>query len=166
MNILNIPNLPKVTELPAAGDKGRIVVLSSNGHVFSDNGLSWDNISKRETSSIGARIDAGEAVITTGYKSSIIVPYDCVIDSVYVFSELQGSIEFDIIKDSYISFDPENSGSIVAASRPTLNNATRSLDTTLSGWTTTINAGDILGISVVSVSGIKKVVLSLEVTKT
>jgi hypothetical protein len=45
MDILNIPNLPKVDVLPSAGTKGRLVTLNSNGHVYSDNGSSWDDLS-------------------------------------------------------------------------------------------------------------------------
>jgi hypothetical protein len=53
--------------------------------------------------------------------------------------------------------------SITASAKPTLSSAIKSRDATLTGWTTAIAAGDILGFSVSSVTTLTRVTLSLTV---
>jgi len=69
-------------------------------------------------------------------------------------------------KDTYANFPPTDSDSITASAPPTLTTAQKSEDATLTGWTTSISSGDILGFNVDSATTVTRVTLQLLVTKT
>lgn len=41
---LGTVGLPEVASLPAAGTRGRLFTLTTNNHVYHDNGASWDDL--------------------------------------------------------------------------------------------------------------------------
>jgi len=110
-------------------------------------------------------IDGGGAVIETGIKGDIEIPFDCVIKSVRMFADQSGSIAVDIWKDTYANYPATDADSITASAVPTVSGATKSEDTTLTGWATTLAKGDILRYNVDSVTSIQRVTLSLIVDK-
>ena len=97
---------------------------------------------------------------------SLRVPFSGTIDSVTLLADQTGSIVVDIWKDSYASYPPTVADSICASAKPTLSSAEKSEDTTLTGWTTAIAAGDILRFYVDSATTVQNVTLILKVTKT
>lgn len=117
------------------------------------------------TAAIELMIDGGGAVITTGVKGYIEVPFACTITRVTMLADVSGSIVVDIWKDTYANYPPVNADSITAAANPTISSATKSQDSTLTGWTTSIAAGDVLGFNVDSATTITKLTLSLRVTR-
>lgn len=114
----------------------------------------------------GITIDGGGGVIETGYKGFIRIPYGCTITKVTLLADQSGSIVIDIWKDTYANYPPTDADSITASAPPTLSSATKSEDSTLTGWTKTITAGDVIGFNVDSCTTITKVTLIIEVTKT
>jgi hypothetical protein len=110
-------------------------------------------------------IDGGGVVITTGQKGYLEVPFNCTITAARLFADQSGSIVIDIWKDTYANYPPTDPDSITSATPPTISSATKSQDTTLSGWTTSITAGDILGFNVDSVTTITRVTVSLTVQR-
>lgn len=118
------------------------------------------------TSAIGYAIDGGGAAITTGQlKGCLMVPYACTIESVTLLADQSGSIIVDIWKDTYANYPPTVADSICGSAKPTLSSAAKSQDTTLTGWTKTVNAGDVLIFNVDSASTVQHVTLTLKVTK-
>lgn len=119
---------------------------------------------------VGLIIDGGGSAITTGVKGYVEVPFAGTITAVTLLSTdaavTSGSIVVDIWKDTYTNYPPVVGDSITASAKPTLSSATKSRDTTLTGWTTAIAAGDVLGFSVTSVTTLTKVALSLTVQAT
>ena len=111
-------------------------------------------------------IDGGGSAITTGQKGHIEVPFGCTILRVTLVADQSGSIVIDIWKDTYANFPPTDADSITASAPPTITTDTDSQDTTLTGWTTSITAGDILAFKVDSITTIERVTLSLVVRKT
>ena len=111
-------------------------------------------------------IDGGGSTITTGQKGHIRVSFACTINRVTMLADQSGSIVVDIWKDTYANFPPADADSITASAPPTISGAQKSEDSTLSGWTTSIAADDILAFNVDSVSTIERVALNLKVTKT
>jgi len=111
-------------------------------------------------------IDGGGAEITTGEKGHLRIPFDCEIQGVTLLGDQSGSIVIDIWKDTYANFPPTDADSITASAPPTISTAQKSEDTTLTGWTKTTSADDILAFNVDSVTDIERVVLILEVVKT
>jgi hypothetical protein len=112
--------------------------------------------------SIGCNIDAGAAIISSGHKGYLSVPYDCTILSNTLIANTSGSAILDIRKCAYGDFPTTTS--IIASAPPTLNGQI-STDTTLTGWTTDISTNDILEFKVNSCSLISKLSLILKTSK-
>jgi len=111
-------------------------------------------------------IDGGGSTITTGVKGFLEIPFDCTINRATLLADQSGSIVVNIWKDTYANFPPTVADKITASAPPTIASATKAQDSTLTGWTTTITAGDVLAFNVDSVTTIQRVTLSLKVTKT
>jgi hypothetical protein len=111
--------------------------------------------------------DGGGSVLTTGVKGYLKVDFPCTINEVTLLADQTGSIVMDIAKSTYAGFPPSfPSASITASSVPTISSGVKYDDTTLSGWTTTINAGDILAFQVkTSPTNITRVTVALKVTR-
>src|SRR5262245_11973383 len=116
---------------------------------------------------VGLIIDGGSSAITTGVKGFLRVPFAGTITGVTLLSTdasaTAGSIVVDLWKDTYATYPPTVADSICASAKPTLASANKSEDTTLTGWTTAITAGDVLGINVDSASTVTRVTLLLTV---
>lgn len=110
---------------------------------------------------IGDRVSA----ITTGVKGIIEIPYACTITAVRLFADQSGSIVLDLWKDTYANYPPTISDSIVASAKPTITAATKSQDTTLTGWATSCAAGDLLLVTVDSSTTVTQVTMSLTVAR-
>ncbi len=117
------------------------------------------------TDAITFIIDGGGGTIKTGIKGDLRIPFACTIQSVTLLADASGSIVIDIWKDSYANYPPTDADSITASAPPTITSADKSEDITLTGWTTTINAGDCLRFNVDSVSTHKRVSLILKVAR-
>lgn len=117
---------------------------------------------------IGITIDGGGSVITTGVKGFIRVTKACTITAATLLSTdasaTAGSIVIDVWKDSYANYPPTVADTITASAKPTLSSSNKSEDTTLTGWTTSISAGNILGFNVDSASTVTRVTLGLTCT--
>jgi hypothetical protein len=115
------------------------------------------------TFTINFIIDGGGSAITTGTKGMLIVDRACTIQQVTLLADQSGSIVVDIWKDTYANHPPTNADSICASAKPTISSATKSQDATLTGWTTSISAGDILRFNVDSITTIQRCTVSLKV---
>jgi hypothetical protein len=118
-----------------------------------------------QTLAIPIMIDGGGAAITTGVKGDIEVPFNCTIERVTLLADQSGSIVIDIWKDTYANFAPTVADTITASAKPTLSAEAKSQNATLTGWTKTITAGDVLRFNVDSASTVQRVLVSLKVTK-
>jgi hypothetical protein len=110
-------------------------------------------------------IDGGGSAITAGIKGDLMIPFDCTIAGATVLADQSGSIVIDIWKDAYANYPPTVADSIAASAKPTLASAAKSQDTTLSGWTVAISAGETLRFNVDSASTVARVTLILDVVK-
>ncbi len=118
-----------------------------------------------EPASLTFVIDGGGVAITTGQKGHLEIPYGCTIDRATLLADQSGSIVIDIWKDTYANFPPTDADSITASAPPTISSAQKSQDSTLTAWTKTLTAGDILAFNVDSCTTITRVTLALKVTK-
>jgi len=114
---------------------------------------------------IGIIIDGGGSTITTGVKGYLQIPFGATITSWSLFANASGSIVIDIWKDTYANFPPLDADSITASALPTLSSVQKNTSSTLTGWTTSITSGDVLGFNVDSVTTVQRVTLQLEVTQ-
>ena len=124
------------------------------------------NVTNNKIRSVGITIDGGGSAITTGVKGYIEVPYACTISAVTLLADVSGSIVVDIWKDTYANYPPTVADTITASAKPTITTAVKSQDTTLTGWTTSVAAGDILAFNVDSITTCTRVHLILKVTAT
>jgi len=132
---------------------------------FVGDGSGLSGITTTITSSLIYVIDGGGSAITTGIKGDLQIPFGCTITEVSMLADQAGSIVVDIWKDTYANYPPTDVDSITASATPTISSATKSTDSTLTGWTTSITAGDTLRFNVDSVSTITRVTISLKVTR-
>lgn len=139
-------------------------------HLSPTNGIEISNTdvqmtSNQRTGCITYVIDGGGSAITTGIKGDFSVPAACTITSYTALADQTGSIVVDIWKDTYANFPPTDADSITSAAPVTISSATKATDSTLTGWTTSISAGDILRFNVDSASTITRLTIELRVTK-
>jgi hypothetical protein len=109
-----------------------------------------------------AVFSGGGAVIAPGVITYIRAPRTCTITKVTLLADQTGSAVLDIYKDSYANFPPTAADSICASAKPTLSSAIKYEDSTLTGWTTSITAGQVLGFTLDSCSTITQITLQLE----
>lgn len=110
-------------------------------------------------------IDGGGSTITTGIKGDLQVPFACNINSVTMLADQSGSIVVDLWKDTLGNFPPTVADTITASAKPTITTATNSSDTTLTGWSRAITAGDTIRYNVDSVTTIQRVTITLKATR-
>lgn len=119
------------------------------------------------TRSVGITIDGAGSVITTGVKGFVRVPFTGTITKVSLLSTdasaTAGSIVIDIWKDTYANYPPTVADTITASAKPTLSSANKYEDATMTGWVTSVSAGDVFGFKVDSASTVTKVLLMLDV---
>ena len=130
-------------------------------------GSAWVLIGSSSGSSTRAitfAIDGGGSALTTGVKADVYVPYACTITAVTMLADQSGSCVVDIWKDTYANYPPTVADTITASAKPTISAATKSTDSTLTGWTTAISAGDTLRFNIDSASTITRLALTLTVT--
>ncbi len=106
-------------------------------------------------------IDGGGSTLSTGEKGYLEVPFDMTITGVTMLADQTGSAVLDIWKDTYANYPPTVADSITASAKPTISSAVKVKDTTLTGWTTTVAAGDILAFNLESVSSIQRLTISI-----
>lgn len=108
-------------------------------------------------------IDNKEDPIETGIKAKLCIDYPCTIQSVTLHGSPSGSIVVDIWKVAYANLPATAANTITASAKPTITNAIKSQDTTLTGWTKSITAGDWLYFNVDSCSTMTNCAIVLKV---
>ena len=89
-------------------------------------------------------IDGGGAVITAGVKGTLEVPFKCDISAARLLADQSGTLQVDVWKDTYANYPPTDADSITASAVPAISSAIKYQDTTLTGWTKALTAGDLL----------------------
>ena len=121
-----------------------------------------------EVTSVGFGIGSadGTNVIGVGTKHYFSVPFACTITGWRVMVSPNATVTLDIWKVASGTTLPTNSNSITASAKPGVTAAPAARSTSLTGWTTSIAAGDILAWEVETNDLAKFIGLSLELTKT
>jgi len=147
------------------GAANQVTLYSSSGEfkfkAGDDNVIGYDG-----TEGIPFTFDGAGAAISTGAKGFLEIPFDCVIIGIKLMSDVSTNTVVDIWKDTYANFPPTDADSITASATPTLTAATKYSDTTLTGWTTTITAGDWIRFNIDSNSAATWLTIQLTVRRT
>ena len=126
---------------------------------------SWTIAAGGSSATIGATIDGSGGTITIGQKGYIQIPYACTINSWRLIANASGSIVVDVWKAAAPTI-PTVANVITASAKPTLTAPQQtSASSTLTGWTTSVAANDIIGFNVNSATTVSWVILQLLVTK-
>ncbi len=113
---------------------------------------------------LGVVIDGAGSAPATGSKGYLRVPYPCTITGWTIIADVSGSCAFTVKAGTWAV--PPSTSSIVASAKPTLTTAQAATSTTLTGWTTALNPGDVLEFNLDSVTTCMRIILQLQVTKT
>lgn len=109
--------------------------------------------------------DGNGTVLPTGIMGTVEVPFACTITGVTLLADTSGSCVVDIWKDTYAQYAPTDADSITAAAVPTISSTTKYQDTTLTGWTTSVSAGDVLTFNLDSVTSVTRLSINLRVKR-
>jgi hypothetical protein len=142
----------------AIGTNGQALVATSSAPAWTTQFLSISYV-----------IDGGGATVGSGIKGDITVPFACTISEWTLLADQSGTIAVDIWKDTYANYPPTIADVITGSAVPTITTATKAQSSTLTGWTTTIAAGDTLRFNVnasPAPATITRVTLSLKVYRT
>lgn len=104
------------------------------------------------TRAVGITLDGGGSAIATGVHGFVQVPFAGTITKSTLLSTDASattcSIVIDVWKDTFANYPPTNTDSITASAPPTLSTDNEVEDATLTGWTTSVSAGNIIGFNV------------------
>lgn len=146
----------------SGSDLPAIEALTGNGLLrrTAANTFSLDNV----TVPVSYVFDGKTSNLHVGQAVDLAIPFAGIITGAKLLANAAGSCSVNIFKATYSAF-PTISTSIVSATPPTLTAATSYSDTTLSGWTTSVAADDIVRFSLTSISGITRLAVTLSVTR-
>lgn len=112
-------------------------------------------------------VSSSSALTSAANDVNVYVPYAGTIVGVAVLTEGgAGDCEISIWKDSYANFPPTVGDSITASAKPTISGDVKYLDVTLTGWTTSIAAGDVLKFRLDSVTTFTSILVVLLIQPT
>jgi hypothetical protein len=141
------------------------------GQILKSGGSSADPSFVDNIACIAYVIGDGTNAVSTGLAGYLHIPFACTIVSVTLLADASGSAVVNIWKTTYSSFDaggthPVSGDKITSTTPPTISSAVKSQDSTLTSWTTSISADDVLAFNVDSASTVKRLTLALKVKKT
>lgn len=149
-----------VARAPVSGHLVRLFTRGwSVGKRLRGAGVNADPAEFDDVIAIAFIIDGGGAVITTGSKGYLEIPFACTITGWTILSDVVGSIVVDVRRSTYADFP--TTSSIAGTEKPTISSARKGQDLSLTTWSTSISAGDILEFVVESVSAVTRVTVSL-----
>ena len=118
-----------------------------------------------KTGSVGASISGGGAAIQPGGQGFVQIPYNATITSWSIMGDRSGSIVIDLWKVPFASFPSTVSNSITGSALPTLSSAQSATSSSLTGWTTSISAGDVITFNINSATTVQQITIELQVSK-
>jgi hypothetical protein len=175
MNLVNNATISGISNAEIASDaavaysKLNLATSIVNADIATDAAIALSKLAVTTLATgnaINIVLDGGGSALTTGVKLDVLVPFACTITQATVLADQSGSIVIDIWKDTYANYPPTVADTITASAKPTLSSAIKAQDSTLTGWTTSIAAGDTLRINIDSITTCTRVTLSLKVTRT
>lgn len=168
--VLDLPNTG-LHVLDTGGDHDLIITPSTD--LSADRTLSIDmgdadrtlTVANLLTVGIPLILDGAGSELTTGVKADIPIPFACTLTGWDLVTDQTGTITIDIWKDTYANYPPTNADTITGGGEPSVGGGSKAQDTTLSGWTTSIAAGDILRFNVDAINTVTRATLMLYALK-
>lgn len=159
------PNPPSPASAP---DNGYVFWNTDDDTLYAWTGAAW--MATRNT--IGQLVGQGlvfangGSVLSTGVQGDLIIPFAGTITQCTLLADQTGDVVVDIWKDTYANYPPTVADSITASAKPTISAGLKSQDTTLTGWTTAVAAGNTLRFTIDSVATITRLTIILTISRT
>lgn len=160
--------MPEIRQYPEA-----LTLLPTDAFVIDrlKVGTMYINAGAEETAALGGPltrcityvVDGGGSVINTGVVGDLFVPFAVTIYAGTLLGDQSGSVTVDIWSAAYGAYPPTVANSITASAPLTFASATHGQNTSLTGWTTAIPAGNTLRFNVNSVTSITRLTIALTV---
>jgi len=128
-----------------------ISILESPSNTFTINA----SISGGGYSTFGATVDGGTSVPTSGSLGYWSCPSNGVIKSWDIFGDVSGSCSVDVRRATYASFPTFSS--IAGSEKPALSSQQKNRNTTISTWSTSLVAGDVIEFYLESATTLKRI---------
>lgn len=112
---------------------------------------------------VGVDLDNKGSVLAIGQQGYARVPYSGTITEWAIVSDNAGSAVVDVWKAASY---PTVANSICGSNKPTLSSGTFISSTNLTGWNTAVNAGDMFGWNLDSVTSVTGLIIELTIQKT
>jgi hypothetical protein len=154
--------LNQMSSNPSAPVTGKLLIFSKSNKAYSLTPAGIVNLLTQDAFGFNILLGDGLMRVATGLSGHLEIPFDCSISSVRLLASSYGDISIDLWKSTYGAFPPSSAGSIVSGNYPAIVASGITFeDTLLAGWTTSLLAGDILGVYVRSATGLNSVTLSI-----
>ena len=111
-----------------------------------------------------ANFDGGGEALVVGTKCYVRMTKAGTIAKVTLLADQTGWAQVGIWKDSWANYPPTVADSITAANDPVIASGVKMEDATLTGWTKSISAGDVLAFNIEYCTTITRLTVILEVT--
>src|SRR5262249_48699124 len=145
---------------PSGGDLDAIEALTGVGVARRTGVNTWSL--DDGTTMVCFEKDNNGNVLPTGVLGDVQVPFAATITGVTLLADQTGSCVVDIWKQVYASYPPTVTQTITASALPTISATNKYTDSTLTGWTTSIAAGDCIRYNLNSVSSITRITVLLK----
>lgn len=139
------------------------LAIGTTGQVLTVSGgiPAWSGL----VSSVGAILDGGGSAIAANTIVYVRVPFACTINEFTVLADQTGSITVKVYKDTYANYPP-NSSDDISNGGLALSSVNKNTNTALTGWTTSIAAGDVLAFTnTTAATTITRATCQLKVTR-
>jgi len=144
---------------------GAVGIAGSSGTSGVNGTSGTSGTSQTAAGSFGITVDGGGSVIPTGLRGFVVIPYSGTITEWTIIADQSGSSVVDIWKSTYAGAPPTIANTITGSALPTLTTSQKAQSSTLTGWTTSVTTGDVIGFNVNSASTITRLNLSIKITK-
>lgn len=133
------------------GANGQVLAAASTEAL----GLKWRDVNRP----LGASFENGGDVLEADTEvGAIQLSEACEITGLTLLADAIGDATVSILRGTYAGYPTMTE---IHPTRPALIGAAKLIDTSLTGWTTTIAAGDLIAIAVKSASGIRRLGVTL-----
>lgn len=115
------------------------------------------------TTAVGITVNGFGVALLPGFKGYTVVPFTGTIVGWDLVADQSGSCVFDVWKRA--GAIPTVAHTITASAKPTLSSQQLVESTTLTGWTTSVTAGDVIGFNLDSSSTITSATLNIRISR-
>lgn len=136
----------------------------SDGSIYGRKDNTWTPVSITQYGTIVFGWNNGTSVITA-QDQEIVLPFAGTITDWTIVSDKSANVSIDLWVDGYAEYPPTVLDTICNSNYVSLTTSDKNTDSTLTGWTKTFSAGDIMKAHIISVDTASRILLTIKYTK-